>query len=164
MVDPDQHRDDSRGGDTATASGAHPAPRWPRWLMPLVMLGGIALAFTVWRLPGNRRWVSYPEAEAAAVKNVHEHDGRPVCQRCHARREVQLLRPAVELCVQCHRMTHGNHPVGVVQTPPARGLPVGPAGEIQCHTCHDPHDVRRNKAGLRLPFNDLCARCHAGHP
>ena len=32
---------------------------------------------------------------------------------------------------------------------------------MACHSCHDPHDLKRNRAGLRLGFTELCLRCHA---
>jgi predicted CXXCH cytochrome family protein len=65
--------------------------------------------------------------------------------------------------VSCHAFGHANHPVDVVQKTPARDLPLLAGGKVACHTCHDPHDLTRNRAGLRFAFTDLCLRCHPGH-
>jgi predicted CXXCH cytochrome family protein len=42
-------------------------------------------------------------------------------------------------------------------------LPLGEGGRIVCHTCHDPHDVKAHRKGLRLDYQPLCDQCHAGH-
>jgi predicted CXXCH cytochrome family protein len=104
-------------------------------------------------------FVRYPDAEAAAVKDVHAYRGKPLCQRCHSRDGGLLPEDPVALCASCHAFTHGNHPVRVVQAVPPRDLPLW-KGEVACHTCHDPHDVKRNRSGLRFAFDELCVRCH----
>lgn len=109
--------------------------------------------------PPHPDFVRYPDAEAAAVKDVHAYRGKPVCQRCHARDGGLPPADPVALCAGCHALTHGNHPVRVAQPTPPQGLPLW-NGQVACHTCHDPHDVKRNRSGLRLAFNDLCVRCH----
>jgi predicted CXXCH cytochrome family protein len=108
-------------------------------------------------------WVSYPEASVASVKNPHVYLGAPLCQRCHADPSGRLRAEPMALCQQCHVQRHGNHPVGVVQKQPAKDLPYGPGGRILCHTCHDQHDLLARKKGLRLPFNELCLKCHQQH-
>lgn len=109
-------------------------------------------------------WVAYPEAEVAGVKDPHAFRGQPLCQRCHqAAPGGPIGGAAVALCMECHPQRHSNHPVGVVHRTPAKDLPYVDAGRIACHTCHDPHDLKAQKKGLRLPFNDLCLRCHQQH-
>jgi predicted CXXCH cytochrome family protein len=55
------------------------------------------------------------------------------------------------------------HPFRVVQDPPPARLPLMPGGFVACHTCHDPHDMKASRAGLRVPFSELCVECHARH-
>jgi len=101
-----------------------------------------------------------PEFEAALVHNPHDHDGKPLCQRCHKPGRGGLVSPPIPLCVSCHPFGHHNHPVDVVQPVPPAGIPLLAGGRVACHSCHDPHDLKRNRAGLRYPFSDLCVRCH----
>jgi predicted CXXCH cytochrome family protein len=105
----------------------------------------------------------YPESQVAAVRNPHAYQGKPLCQRCHLPGDGGLTSGAISLCVSCHAFGHGNHPVDVVQKQPARDLPLLEGGKVACHTCHDPHDLKRNRAGLRLGFSELCLRCHTSH-
>jgi len=104
--------------------------------------------------------VPIPESEAATVRNPHDVDGRPLCQRCHKPGRGGLLSPPISLCVSCHAFGHHNHPVDVVQAVKPEGVPLLEGGRVACHSCHDPHDLRRNRGGLRYPFSDLCVRCH----
>jgi predicted CXXCH cytochrome family protein len=113
--------------------------------------------------PPGLAWVVYPEAEAAGVKDPHAYRGQPLCQRCHAGPSGALHDDPIALCKACHPQRHGNHPVGVVQKTPAKDLPYGEGGRVVCHTCHDQHDLKQHKKGLRLAFNDLCLRCHQQH-
>ncbi len=108
-------------------------------------------------------WVSYPEASVETVANPHNYLGAPLCQRCHTGPGGGLRAEPVALCKECHPQRHGNHPVEVVQPHPPADLPFGPGGRILCHTCHDEHDLLARKKGLRLPFNDLCLKCHQQH-
>jgi predicted CXXCH cytochrome family protein len=100
----------------------------------------------------------YPAARIAGVKDPHDWNGKPLCQRCHAP-DLTLANEPNALCYECHGFTHGNHPVDVVQETPAPGLPLLPGGKVACHTCHDPH---QKKSVLRAEFDDLCKRCHVG--
>ena len=36
-------------------------------------------------------------------------------------------------------------------------------GKVVCHTCHDPHDTRRERYGLWKELNALCRDCHKRH-
>jgi predicted CXXCH cytochrome family protein len=114
-------------------------------------------------VPGPPPWVSYPEATVATVENPHQYLGAPLCQRCHADPGGALRAEPMALCQQGHVQRHGNHPVGVVQKQPSKDRPYGPGGRILCHTCHDQHDLLARKKGLRLPFNELCLKCHQQH-
>jgi predicted CXXCH cytochrome family protein len=105
----------------------------------------------------------YPEAEVVAVRDPHAYRGRPLCQRCHRGGDGALTSGAIALCVSCHAFGHANHPVDVVQRTPAGDLPLLEGGVVACHTCHDPHDLKRQRAGLRLGFSELCLRCHPRH-
>jgi acyl-coenzyme A thioesterase PaaI-like protein len=131
---------------------------------------------------GAARFVVYPEAEVAGVKNPHNFRGRPLCQACH-RAQGQLAHEPVRLCARCHSKLHRGHPVAVKQQgAPPRGVPLGGGGAVVCHSCHDPHlvtdraalaaarkqglDQRRLFAlqhGLRMTVSELCVRCHPGH-
>jgi predicted CXXCH cytochrome family protein len=103
-------------------------------------------------------FVPIPEADAARVRNVHDHAGKPLCQRCHTPAGGLVAAPNA-LCRSCHDVGHSSHPVEVVRRGAAQGLPLLEGGKLACHTCHDPHDVRRNR-GLRKGFDSLCASCH----
>ncbi len=107
-------------------------------------------------------FVPYPDAEVAGAKNPHEFRGKPLCQGCHQPGRAALKDDPVKLCRACHSFHGGNHPVEVVQRQPAEGIPLLAGGRVACHSCHDPHDWKRNPRGLRYPTNELCARCHSG--
>ncbi|MBI5527427.1 MAG: hypothetical protein HY897_13925 [Deltaproteobacteria bacterium] len=129
----------------------------------VVLLGAAAAAFAIPLLRERSRFVRYPESEVAGVKNVHDFKGRPLCQRCHPNHDARLLEHPVPLCKRCHSFGHSNHPVDVPAKPPKPvGIPLW-EGKIVCHTCHDQHDVTKNKYGLRLPFTPLCKKCHPEH-
>jgi hypothetical protein len=111
--------------------------------------------------PPKAGWVVYPEAEVKDAKNAHEYKGAALCQRCHAS-PGKLAKPEPDLCYDCHvaaRMTH----VGKIQKPLPPTLPYEEGGRIICHTCHDPHDVKAQPHGFRLPYRDECLECHRGH-
>lgn len=108
------------------------------------------------------RFTPYPEAEVAGVRDPHAFRGQPLCQRCHVP-GAGLAADPVSLCLGCHRLPHGNHPVNVAQRSPVADLPLLEGNRVACHSCHDPHDLTRRRAGLRLPVNELCRRCHPGH-
>jgi predicted CXXCH cytochrome family protein len=107
----------------------------------------------------------FPESQVVGVRNPHAYQGKPLCQRCHVRGTSQLTSGAISLCVACHAFGHSNHPVDVVQKNPAhpKDLPLLDGGRVACHTCHDPHDLKARRAGLRAPFTELCLRCHVRH-
>lgn len=105
----------------------------------------------------------YPESQVAAVRNPHDYLGKPLCQRCHRQGDGTLLTGAISLCVSCHAFGHSNHPVDVVQKTAPRDLPLLEGGRVACHSCHDPHDLKRQRSGLRLGFSELCLRCHPAH-
>lgn len=129
---------------------------WGRWWPAVVMVIGGALAATQ-----RSEFVVYPPAELAAIKDPHRYKGRPACPKCHQASDRRLLREPVALCLECHPTHPASHPTGGVQRAPNPvGLPLGPQRQVRCDTCHDPHDVRDHEHGLRLPFNQLCVRCH----
>lgn len=105
-------------------------------------------------------FVRYPAVEAAHVKNIHAYRGKPVCQACHVLDSERLLDgPA---CGGCHQTPHSRgHDVG---TPIADkiSLPLV-EGKVACHTCHDPHDTKRERFGLWKELNALCRDCHRRH-
>lgn len=108
-------------------------------------------------------WVAYPEAQVAKVEDPHNYLGAPLCQRCHTGPDGKLKQDPIATCKACHPQRHGNHPVDLVHKTPSPDLPYGPGGRIVCHTCHDEHRLRFQKKGLRLPFNELCLKCHQVH-
>ena len=108
------------------------------------------------------RFEPYAEAEVATVRNVHNYRGKPLCQACHVQNGDLKVDP-VALCSSCHRFDMHNHPVNVVQKTRAEGVPLW-EGKVACHSCHDPHDVTKNRKGLRVASADeLCLRCHVRH-
>ncbi|HEX9051012.1 MAG TPA: cytochrome c3 family protein [Anaeromyxobacter sp.] len=109
--------------------------------------------------PARGAFEIYPADQVAAARNPHDHGGKPLCQRCHAP-DLKLTNAPNALCRECHRFSHGNHPVDVVQKTPAPGLPLIAGGKVACHTCHDPH---QRKVVLRRSFDALCRACHKGH-
>ncbi len=102
-----------------------------------------------------------PAADAAAVKDPHAYNGKPLCQKCHQQGGALLDEP-IALCRGCHKFGHHNHPVNVVVTKvQVTDLPMLPGGRLACHTCHDPHLGGREK--LRKSFDQLCLVCHVRH-
>ena len=145
-------------GDVA---GSAPSPAvaggWQRWWPAVVMAVGAGVLATQ-----ERAFVRYPPDEAAKVSDPHLYKGRPLCQRCHPGADRRLVRAPDALCLECHEAHEGDHPAGLItqRRPTPLGLPLGPGREVHCHTCHDPHDVRGLPGGLRLPYDELCQRCH----
>jgi predicted CXXCH cytochrome family protein len=110
--------------------------------------------------PARSAYAVRPAAEVAAVKNPHDYQGKPLCQRCHTP-DLKLTNGPNALCRECHAFKRGNdHPVDVVQKTPAPGLPLLAGGKVACHTCHDPHQSTKV---LRKGFDNLCSSCHKGH-
>lgn len=101
-----------------------------------------------------------PELEAAHVTNPHEHEGGALCQRCHVSGEERPSVDPISLCSQCHDVTFMKHPWRVEQKGGAGPLPLMAGDQIACHTCHDPHDVKKHPHGLRDEYTPLCLTCH----
>ena len=141
---------------TVQGGERRPAARRRLAVAAALALGGCGLL----GIPPSVDFEPIPESEAASVRDPHDHDGRPLCQRCHKPGRGGLLSPPIALCVSCHPFGHHNHPVDVVQRVKPEGVPLLAGGRVACHSCHDPHDLKRNRAGLRYPFSDLCVRCH----
>ena len=120
-------------------------------------LGALAFAGCV-----KPAFVPYPDAVAATAKSPHDFRGKPLCQACHLPGQAALRDDPVKLCRGCHSFHGGNHPIEVVQRNPAPGIPLLAGGRVACHSCHDPHDWKRNPKGLRFPADELCIRCHGG--
>ncbi|MHB8877673.1 MAG: cytochrome c3 family protein [Myxococcaceae bacterium] len=106
----------------------------------------------------------YPDAEVAGVKSAHEYKGKPLCQACHLDESPKLKADEVMVCGRCHAVDHGggHRPNSIIKNAAEVGLPL-PGGRLVCHTCHDPHDLKRNKHGFREPIPGLCLHCHKGH-
>ena len=130
----------------------------------VVLVAATAAALIVPSLYARSRFVRYPELELASIRNILDYKGRPVCQSCHPSGDARIAGDPIELCARCHSFAHKNHPVGVAQKPPRpAGIPLGKGDTIVCHSCHDPHDLKKNRYGLRPPFAPLCKKCHPGH-
>lgn len=116
--------------------------------------------------PAAPRRLEFP-AEAGIpevpVENPHDHRGAPYCAWCHEGRDPAVKGDPVALCARCHPPAIMKHPYGRPAKQVPAGLPLGAGDRIVCHTCHDPHDVRAHRKGLRLDYQSLCAECHAGH-
>ncbi len=138
-----------------------------RHIAAVLVVAGLVTAgvVVVRRLRARARFVVYPAAEVAGVRNPHAYRGRPLCQACHPHRDERLADDPVRLCTRCHTFDHTrSHPVDVVQRDAQDvKLPLGAGGRVLCHTCHADHDLGQFKHGLRLPFSDLCLQCHRGH-
>lgn len=108
-------------------------------------------------------WAVYPEAEVKDWKNAHDYKGAPLCQRCHASPDGKLVvddEPA--LCYRCHQAAKMTH-VNKLQKPPPKTLPYEAGGRIVCHTCHEVHDIKAQRYGLRGALTDVCLECHVRH-
>ena len=101
--------------------------------------------------------------DAAHATNPHDYHGTPLCQRCHLPGHTDVNGDPVALCAQCHDPARMKHPFGVPARAIPKALPLTAEGQIVCHTCHDPHDVKKRRGGLRLDYRELCAQCHEGH-
>jgi predicted CXXCH cytochrome family protein len=104
-----------------------------------------------------------PEVDAARVTDPHGGQGTALCQRCHVAGETAPSVDPIGLCAGCHDVNVMKHPVRVPQATGAEGLPLLPGRLIACHTCHDPHDVKSQRGGLRSEYVALCKKCHVGH-
>jgi predicted CXXCH cytochrome family protein len=113
--------------------------------------------------PAKAEFTPIPEAEAAAVKNPHDHRGKPLCQRCHEPGAAGVKTDPIALCAGCHDVGPMRHPFRVEAPATATDLPLMPGRMIACHTCHEPHAVKARLGGLRMAYKDLCLRCHVRH-
>lgn len=135
----------------------------PRAVAALLLLTACA---TPNRAPAGRAWVHYDDIALAHVKDPHRHrgpSGQPelVCQACHVAQTPALLQGPVATCQRCHPTRHTpGHEAGT-PLPASRvgSLPLV-EGRLVCHSCHEPHDVQRQRYGLRLPLTPLCRSCH----
>jgi predicted CXXCH cytochrome family protein len=109
-------------------------------------------------------FVVYPEAEVASAKSAHEYKGKPLCQACHLEESPQLRADELIVCGRCHAVDHGggHKPNTLIKNAAQVGLPLKD-GKLVCHTCHDVHDLKRNKHGFREPIPGLCLHCHKRH-
>lgn len=131
--------------------------------MPAVLTLGVGAAAFAAEWQG-RAFVAYPEAEARAVRDVHAYKGKPLCQACHPGKDRRLKADPLALCQGCHPAGHASHPVGVpMKSATPVDLPLGDGRVVVCHSCHDPHDLKAFRAGLRMQATPLCQRCHTGH-
>jgi predicted CXXCH cytochrome family protein len=110
-----------------------------------------------------RQAVEVPLLDAAHATNPHDFHGKPLCQRCHLPGQEGITGDPVALCTQCHDPAFMKHPYGIPARTVPPALPLEAGLRIVCHTCHDPHDVKKRRGGLRLDYGPLCAQCHAPH-
>lgn len=108
-------------------------------------------------------FVPLPDMETVFVANPHDLNGTPFCQRCHTPGEERPAVDPISLCSQCHDVTAMKHPWRVEQPGGAGPLPLMEGKDIACHTCHDPHDVKKFPHGLRAEYTALCLNCHRRH-
>lgn len=132
---------------------------------PFAALAAAALFAACARAPARGRveFTPLPDVEVAHAINPHAHQGKPLCQRCHVAGEERPSVDPIALCSQCHDAARMRHPKGVEQKGGAGPLPLLEGDRIACHTCHDPHDVKKNPHGLRDEQTALCLRCHVRH-
>lgn len=86
------------------------------------------------------------------------------CSLCHimgaGKAAGRLLKPAAQLCQDCHPERSGGreHAVDIAPSMAVTRLPLQ-NGKLTCVTCHDPH---RNRYGslLRVRPRELCRVCH----
>lgn len=137
--------------------------RAPAWLLvPVLVVLLSAAGWGALALARRASFTDYPDEEVASIRYVHAYRGAPLCQACHEGKDGALRAPPTQTCTRCHAEMHGSHPYDIPQPHPEQcTLPLHD-GMITCHTCHDPHDTRTQRAGLWAPFNELCQRCHAG--
>jgi predicted CXXCH cytochrome family protein len=113
--------------------------------------------------PRKAEFTPIPLLDAAHVANPHDHEGKPLCQRCHLPGQAGVTGDPIELCTQCHNPAFMKHPHGIAAQVVPEKLPLEAGLRIVCHTCHDPHDVKARRAGLRLEYGALCLQCHTRH-
>jgi len=142
-------------------AGARPPPAGRPWTAAWAAASGAVLSLAACSAAKVAEFTPYPAAEVAGVKNPHDYLGKPLCQSCHVPGDGLKAEP-VAVCGHCHDVGHMNHPMAVPMKEKPEGLPLW-NGTIACHTCHDPHDVKRNRSGLRFTGKDLCLRCHVSH-
>lgn len=85
------------------------------------------------------------------------------CTTCHGKDEEKtaIKKKINETCQACHPGSKGrDHEVGIVSKMPDNKLPLGEGDIITCATCHELHGKTKEKALLRMNFNDLCKSCH----
>ncbi|MDF1565161.1 MAG: cytochrome c3 family protein [Deltaproteobacteria bacterium] len=143
-------------------------PRWLGWaLLPLLGVGAGVMLYLGTLTPSQYRglrFVTYDPEILDALIDPHAYEGKPVCQACHPIRDKALLDDPIAVCTRCHTFEHASHPVGVIQRrimePPR---PLGEGNAVVCHSCHDPHRVRKGQSALRDEFDALCLSCHRRH-
>lgn len=113
--------------------------------------------------PRKAEFTPIPLLDAAHVANPHDHEGKPLCQRCHLPGQAGVTGDPIALCTQCHDPSFMKHPHGIAAQVVPEKLPLEAGLRIVCHTCHDPHDVKAHRAGLRLDYGALCLQCHRRH-
>lgn len=114
-------------------------------------------------------WGCHEKAEFA---NVDPHTDDPVaCKWCHESRpapgvsaERGIITSPTMLCLRCHDVKPhpaGVNHVGINHRKPIveKTLPLGPDGEINCTSCHDPH-YRSAIPSARLRAKSVCRFCH----
>ena len=128
-------------------------------------------------------------ASDGAAAAAHVTWSADACLKCHVRSETAELaartaQPCRSLCVTCHELTGGHHPVGVpISRRPPAPLLLTRSGTNTCVTCHDVtrprfestpwisrsllervvHRTRKHRTFHLVLRNDrgqLCRNCH----
>jgi predicted CXXCH cytochrome family protein len=98
------------------------------------------------------------------LAHPHGAGDKAMCQVCHEPGVAGVKKDPIALCAGCHDPARMKHPFRVEAPAHAAGkVPLMDGNVIACHTCHDPHDVRARRGGLRASFRDLCLACHTRH-
>lgn len=102
--------------------------------------------------------------DPARLAHPHGAGDRALCQVCHEPGVAGVKKDPIALCAGCHDPARMRHAFRVQAPAHAAGkLPLMPGNVIACHTCHEPHDVKARRAGLRARYGELCLACHAKH-
>lgn len=102
--------------------------------------------------------------DPARLAHPHGAGDKAFCQACHQPGVAGVKKDPIALCADCHDPARMKHAFRVEAPAHAAGkVPLLEGNLIACHTCHDPHDVKARRGGLRASFKELCLACHTTH-